>query len=68
MGKERTDYRLEIYPSMKTTAKTAVMCGLLGAAVSTAAYLFVKIIEAETLDNAIFLLKEQFDITLKDRE
>ncbi len=43
------------------------MCGALGAVVSTTAYLFINGVTAKTVDNVNILLKEQFNVELKDR-
>lgn len=67
MDTEETDYRLEIFPSVKTNAKIVLMCAALGAVVSTTSYLFINGVAAKTVDNVNILLKEQFNIELKDR-
>jgi hypothetical protein len=68
MDAEETDYRLEIFPSAKTNAKIALMCGALGVVVSTTAYLFINGVATKTIDNVNILLREQFTMELKDRD
>jgi hypothetical protein len=57
--------KLSIKPTTEATVKIASMCGMLGAAVSTASYLLIKGVTARTIESANVLFKEQFDFQQK---
>jgi hypothetical protein len=67
MSEEIPVPKLDIITDSKASVKIAVMCGMLGAVVSTVSYLYIKGVAVATIDNANIALKEYFD-QLKNQE